>query len=866
MTNDLYIRGYIDNISNSKHTKKPTVHNKNIRLIIDTETTIDAYQNLSFGSCLIETDLSTGTKEDWYIFYGDINDKDKVIITEYSKTHNITVMHVTEFIDSVFYRYAYLLRAEVIGFNFPFDISRLAYRYYAQQHNNGFTFELSHNLHFPRVKIQSLDSKRSFISFTNAAKSHKRNENYRGFFVDLRTLTFALTDRSYTLDGACKDFGASLKLHVEEHGKITTDYINYNVQDVRSTAELYQKALERYRMFNLSKEVNDLYSPASIGKAYLEAMNIRPFLELNPKFPKSLIGKAMSSYFGGRTEAQIVHMSVPVTYLDFLSMYPSVYSLLGLDRVLKTNKIYYYSNTEAVRKFVNDIKIDDVADKNTWRNETMLSIVKIKPKDDILPIRLKNREAKNISVNYLTTDKALWYTIQDVIASKILTGKAPEILEAITFKPIGIQENLKDASISDITIGKHDDFIKTLIEQRMIIKTSTREDKDQIQLILKIIANSTAYGIYIETNENSLKNEKEAKMYADEAIDTISTKIEQTGKYFNPTIATLITSSARLILATAEKIAKDNGYVAYMDSDSVMVDPKVVDKIQGFFKQLNPYSVDVDMFKIEEAEGIKLENVLIYAISAKRYCLYRKNDNGDIQILKASLHGLGMWKNVNDKEIWKDIITQNITDKYENTMCVSQLTISTKNVLKRFKIINRGKPISKHIRPFNFILTGKETDSILPMIPYRKNIANIQYSDFVDKTGKHYSGISNEQYFTNMRSMLADYVRHNDHKYLYINGFAIRKHITVDKIRYTGKETSNVEIVSKTGGITKQTSNEYVDVKDRNRFIIKLQPKDVKDIGISRDALWYVKQRIASGKILNTKTKIVSKLIELYNQ
>ena len=41
-------------------------------------------------------------------------------------------------------------------------------------------------------------------------------------------------------------------------------------QDVKSTAELYEKALEKYKIFDVDKEPNTLYSLASIGKAYLK--------------------------------------------------------------------------------------------------------------------------------------------------------------------------------------------------------------------------------------------------------------------------------------------------------------------------------------------------------------------------------------------------------------------------------------------------------------------------------------------------------------------------------------------------------------------------------------------------------------------
>jgi DNA polymerase elongation subunit (family B) len=113
------------------------------------------------------------------------------------------------------------------------------------------------------------------------------------------------------------------------------------------------------------------------------------------------------------------------------------------------------------------------------------------------------------------------------------------------------------------------------------------------------------------------------------------------GQYFNPIMATLITGSAKLILAMAEKIATDKGYFAYCDTDSIFVKPDVVKDIQKFFKPLNPYSLQVEMFKIEEDDNHKpLDNVTFYGISAKRYCLYDEN-NGKITIRKYLYHELG---------------------------------------------------------------------------------------------------------------------------------------------------------------------------------------------------------------------------------
>ncbi|MGP6207903.1 hypothetical protein ACNF42_07760 [Cuniculiplasma sp. SKW3] len=866
---DIFVRAFTGN-SKEKHTKEPENHNPNIRLIFDTETTIDQYQNLTFGSCVIQKKISTGIKEKWYLFYGNIPEDKIQILLDYGKKHNIDVMPVREFVDNVFYPYAYKMRCQIIGFNLPFDISRLAINYgIARKSDDAFSFKLSEDKRNPRVRIESIDQKRSFITFTKPLrkKSDKKYGSYKGYFVDLKTFTFALTDRSYSLDSACKDFGASRKMHTEEHGKITEEYIDYNIQDVRSTADLYDKALERYKMFNLNKEPNILYSPASIGKAYLEKMNIKPFLEQNPDFPKEILGYAMSSYYGGRTEIRIRNRPVPITYLDFTSMYPTVYSLLNLDEFLKAKHLKFTSSTESVKEFVKNVSIGDLNKPETWKSPEMHSIAKIKPNEDILPVRMEySKTAKNIGINYLTSKQELWYTVEDVIASKLLTGKTPEIVEAITFIPQGIQDNLTDVSISDITISSSEDFIRKVIEERIKVKKSNRSDKDQIQLILKIIANATSYGIYIEENTRSLDTAQDVEVNSVDQFTSRVKKIEDNGKYFNPVMASLITGSARLILAMAESIAVKGGYIAYMDTDSIFVSPNKVKGIQDFFRPLNPYAVEVEMFKIEEDDNHNpLDSVMFYGISAKRYCLYRI-ENGEINILKYSTHGLGHLKDIDGKHIWKSIITKDFKE-YSNRIAISQITISKPSILRRFRKMNSSKTIDKQIKPFNFMLIGLEKNDVIPCLPYKKDLAGIQYEKFIDYKTDTISDklpFSSSEYWHTLEDVLTQYVRHDDHKFDYDDeGIAHRKHIVADRIRYIGKETNNLD-ETQIIGIEEDDYLEYDDVMEFYNWVLSLKPKAVKDKGISQQALYKIKKKIKNSKYLNLKTKIVKILIEFY--
>jgi hypothetical protein len=118
---------------------------------------------------------------------------------------------------------------------------------------------------------------------------------------------------------------------------------------------------------------------------------------------------------------------------------------------------------------------------------------------------------------------------------------------------------------------------------------------------------------------------------------------------------------------------------------------------------------------------------------------------------------------------------------------------------------------------------------------------------------------------------LTQYVRHSDNKFDYDKeGIARRKHIIADQIRYIGKESNNLE--DNLTGIEEPDHLEYTkdhEIVKSNEFtnwILSLKPKDVKDKGISKMALWKIKNKIKLDRKLNPKTKIIKILIQLYKE
>ena len=876
---NIALRCYIDNKPNAQNDNI-TYYNDNLVFVFDTETTADQYQSFKFGSYGV---WQNGKLCEFGLFYDNsLDNKDIKTLSEYANKKHIKLITRKQFLD-LFIDYVYKRRAMCVGFNLPFDISRIAMDYgISRRDNNAFSFKLFDNIYMPRIIIKHIDSKRSLINFsTPYSKNYKRTSRYRGTFVDLRTLSFALTNENHSLESACELFNVEhKKLKTEEHGKVTLEYIQYNINDVFASYDLFLALKSDFSKYGLPTPLNKIMSPASIGKEYLKEMDIKPFLETNPTFPKQMLGWIMTTYYGGRTEVHIRKTPVKVSYIDFTSMYPSQFVLLGLWDFVIADKIEVEED-ENFDKLLSNIQLSDLTNRELWKTFNGIALVGVD--NDILPLRAKYKgnAAYNIGLNF-AKGKALWYTYPDIIASKLLTGKVPKIIKAFRFVTKGKQSNLHSINLFGKTIDPYkDDFIRYLIEHRLEVKQKLKRDSNNKDLkkedfIAKIIANATSYGIFVEVNT---QNERvNAEIYGINKFTCEVDKKEQFGRAFNPIIATMLTSGSRLILAMVEAFARENrGYFAYCDTDSLFVNPALVDKTQALFRALNPYTTPVEMFKVENDEnGKPLNDVWFYGISAKRYCMYSM-DSEKINIFKHSSHGLGGLIGINEDEvkaIWKDILSHHyntlskadIESKYSNKFVMGKLALTSPFVLRRFRRTDKDK----RLKPFNFVIVGighrldpSTKEPIIPLLAYTKNTDIVPFSSFTDyKTGKAY--VDNTQfYWKPFSEFLLDYMNHNDGKYDGNIGELKRKQIDIGEIEHIGKESNNLE-ESEVIGVS---DNDYViyDNKTEQKIadVIKnMTTKDARRIGLSKRHLFRLKKRVKEGKQIVLKKKTLKKLVK----
>ena len=207
-------------------------------LIFDTETTIDAAQRLRIGAYQFRNrdELDEGG-----LFYDPaiISEEELSLLRRVSAERGLTLRSVPEFIDDVLFARAYDLRASIVGFNLPFDISRLAIRHGSARGKamrGGFTFKLSPLWWRPAIQVRHLNARASLIQFTHPPKrrdprGQRRRRiiprNRRGSFIDLKTVATALHSRSFSLAPLAEFLKTpTRKAESGGHGKqLTAEYV-----------------------------------------------------------------------------------------------------------------------------------------------------------------------------------------------------------------------------------------------------------------------------------------------------------------------------------------------------------------------------------------------------------------------------------------------------------------------------------------------------------------------------------------------------------------------------------------------------------------------------------------------------------------
>ena len=639
-------------------------------------------------------------------------------------------------------------------------------------------------------------------------------------------------------------------MQAPELGGIDRRSLLYGRQDVRATWSLYKALRAEYVRHPFATFENEmhkpkhgrymgqLYSSASIAKQYLRLLGIRPLLEKQPDFPRKYFGIAMAAYFGGRADVRVRKLDVLVRVLDFTSMYPTIFCLQELQRLLVAPRIRAEVVTTEIkallRQMASDTPLSVLYDPRTWRK--LNCFVLVEPNGATLPARFRKdgthrpigrkgtrvAEPFTIAVTPLNTPEPRWYTLGDIIAALLLGTRVPKIRKAIRFVREGRSRPQSTKFRGTVELRSNRSILKVLVEQKQIAKDAADDknpshDSDDIAALalgLKATSNSI-YGVNAEVNVKPPKRDDDmaGDVYSDITFESQKVHNERPGALANPILASLITGGARLMLAMLEREVTDRGGAfSFCDTDALAInydDPQrngvpsitetEVKTIIERFDALSPYNPSIvpHLLKIEHP---KVPDLRCFAVSAKRYVLYRWRAGDRIEIVKASESALGAIIGRTEKEttpklarrIWLSILMDHFDVNPNqrrranplidfNVPMRRKFPISAPAILNRLNPHNNARSYDQRIKPYGFVqsvspaVTG--SNEPLPIAPFEKDLAKAKRLQWVDfNTGEplrldwNGSSMAGTVPVMRLREYVDEYGRHPEAKAADYNG------------------------------------------------------------------------------------------------
>jgi hypothetical protein len=524
----------------------------------------------------------------------------------------------------------------------------------------------------PRLGIRHLGTRKNLTGWIAGRNEDAVDPDFSGHLLDALTLSAAVTGVSQTLESACEAFGFSYQEELDRlgvpftkseapHGVITPEYISYNRADTAATARLCAALLAECAALGIETQPTRIYSTASIAKDTLDRLGVQPLLARQPDFDPSAMGFAMTALFGGRSECHIRRTHVPITYVDFTSMYPTVSILLGLQDFLTCARVDVVDDDPAaVEQWLGTLDVKAALRPETWSR--LRGIALIDPRDDVLSVRTDWHANRTLGIGLNRVASAvepLWYGLPDLVASTLLSGHAPRILRVLRFVPSGVAAGLRPMHLgASIEIDlRSSNLYRALIEERARVPTADGvppAERERVAQFLKIVANSL-YGITAEMNPRETGGAAETmEVHGLRSFALRTSKPEEPGDFFFAPQAALTTAGGRLMLALLERLVTDAGGTwCFADTDSfaivssadggVMPCPTAdgggriralsfaeVNAIRDRIGALNPYDrlVVPDLLKLEKVnfEGNDptrpRRNLRAYAVAAKKYVLF----------------------------------------------------------------------------------------------------------------------------------------------------------------------------------------------------------------------------------------------------
>ncbi|GEM_PF-1207591 len=534
----------------------------------------------------------------------------------------ITLMPLSEFLDTRLFKLCYRRRVALVGFNLGFDLAALALRVGAARPKHRGAFSLSFwgapampsrrkrrstrgsrewddGPGRPRLRVQRLDRHGSLIYWTRPARgtgSYDRGVPWPGCFVDTHTLAYALCGEDLSLEGACERFGVTCEKVECTFGMLDNGLIDHVRGDVAATARLYialNRLAQRWGTRADGRPVvldpGRLHSPAGLADALLDALGVTP---MHLRFHggvlsrRDVLASGMCATYGGRAEVRVLRQAVPVVPIDWGAQYSTISVLLGVGRYWRARRFVAEDATGLALELLRPEELcERLFRPSTWRR-LGITLVEVAPDGEPWPRRLYDPETGEwrSSVGPLTYPDAtatLWYAWPDVAAAALTSGRLPHIVRAVRLVPRGIAKGLRPVRLgpgrATLDLGAGGDQFRALVAARRDAEHTT--GLGPLAGGYKVAASALSHGLPSRFDRDRYAHPKPGvrrRVSAQPGIEAVTRlrRLEIAGPFNFAPLATCVTAGGRLLLGMLEYgLAAAGARIpwAYADTDGAGV-------------------------------------------------------------------------------------------------------------------------------------------------------------------------------------------------------------------------------------------------------------------------------------------------------
>lgn len=398
--------------------------------------------------------------------------------------------------------------------------------------------------HF-RIEITNVIKENIIITIYDAENHKKRITlyNLKNLFTDdLETSAKDYKIKYYTKMG--REFHIIDRERYYNDNEYKKGVLKSNELDNRVLLDLAHKLLENFRTIT-GKLPKTMFTAGSLARAYLLTMddiafNFHSLMKKNRYFNK-VLDYSMRAYHGGKIDSYVIGYIKQAKSVDITSAYP--YALTQLPKL--TNEVVVSSDTELLNNFFYAyikciITIDDEKLIHPVTVQSPINVAKISP--------IGTFEAVITKPEY------------DYLLKK---GCKVEVIDYVAIHHIENEYPYRD-------------MIHNLFNSRM----KYRKSNPALSNLYKLILNSL-YGIHYELTDT----------FKDGDRGDIEWLGYRAGDFFNPLIASYITSITRTYLSTVSHNVIENGGSVYLNmTDSIIYDGEITldvfsdEKVLGKFE------------------------------------------------------------------------------------------------------------------------------------------------------------------------------------------------------------------------------------------------------------------------------------------